>query len=293
MKAKAPPVHRHEFSAMASPCEILIEAPAPVATQLAQLGEHEARRIEEKFTRYRPTGIVARINGSNGSPVEVDAETAGLLDYAAHCYRLSDGLFDITSGVLRRVWTFDGSDRVPSPDAVTQVLPLVGWDKVRWETPFITLPPGIEIDLGGICKEYAVDRAAQIILQAAGRPELPVLVNFGGDLRVTAPKSGGRPWKVAIEAVDQAQKAGGLIEISAGGLATSGDARRFLLKDGKRYSHILDPRAGFPVENAPRSITTAARTCVEAGTLATLAMLQGGDAENYLAKEGINSWVLR
>ena len=120
-----------------------------------------------------------------------------------------------------------------------------------------------------------------------------MLVNFGGDLRVTAPKSGGQPWKVAIEAVDPADKTGGVIGIASGGLATSGDARRFLLKDGKRYSHILDPRTGFPVENPPRSITVAARSCVEAGTIATLAMLQGAEAENYLAKEGIKSWVLR
>lgn len=285
-------VHRHGFSAMASPCEIQIECDPSIAAHLASLGEKEARRIEEKFTRYKPTGIVAQINASNGTPVQVDAETAGLLDYASNLHLLSGGLFDITSGVLRRAWTFDGSDKVPSKDKVAKALAHVGWDKVRWETPTIALPAGMEIDLGGICKEYAVDRAAQAILQAAGRADLPVLVNFGGDLRATAAKSTGR-WKIAIESVDPAEKAGGVIEMASGGLATSGDARRFLLRNGKRYSHILDPRTGYPVENPPRSITVAARTCVEAGTIATLAMLQGSGAEDYLQKEGIKSWVLR
>ncbi len=282
---------------MASPCEIQIECGVAMtvdrAAELALLGEQEARRIEEKFTRYKPTGIVAQINASAGKPVEVDPETAGIIDYAVNCHNLSNGLFDITSGALRKVWSFDGSDRVPSAEAVAGVLALVGWGKVEWRNPVITLPDGMEIDLGGICKEYAVDRAAQAICQAAGRADLPVLVNFGGDLRIIASKSEGEPWKVAIEAVDPADRSGGVVGIASGGLATSGDARRFLLKDGKRYSHILDPHTGFPVENPPRSITVAARSCIEAGTIATLAMLQGSEAETYLAKEGIKSWVLR
>lgn len=274
---------------MASPCEVKVEThDSTLARRLGLLGEGEARRIEETYSRYRNTSMVARINASNGQPVEVDEETAGLLDYAAQCHALSEGRFDVTSGVLRRAWKFDGSDRVPTPEQVAALLPLVGWDKVVWQRPFITLPPGMEIDLGGIAKEYAVDRATLAIMGAA---DCPALVNFGGDLRTTKPKSTG-PWQVAIESIDPARAASGVLGIGEGAIATSGDARRFLLKDGRRYSHILDPRTGYPVENPPRSVTVAARSCVQAGTLSTLAMLKGEEAEQFLTKEGVQSWVL-
>lgn len=276
---------------MGSPCEVKVElADAAAAARLATLAEAEARRIEDKFTRYRPGGVVARINASAGGPgVALDEESAGLIDYAAQLHALSGGRFDITSGVLRRVWTFDGSDRVPEAAAVAAVLPLVGWDKVVWERPVLTLPAGMEIDLGGIGKEYAVDRAAMAIAAAS---DAPVLVNFGGDLRTTRAKSGGR-WQIAIESPDAARATGGVLHIGAGAIATSGDARRFLLKGGQRYSHILDPRTGWPVADPPRSVTVAAPTCVQAGTLSTLAMLQGAEAESFLNAETVQSWVSR
>ena len=273
---------------MASPCEVQVEGgTAEQAAELARIGEAEARRIEAKYTRYRPEGIVHRINTAEGAAVEVDEETAGLIDYAAQVHTLSEGRFDVTSGVLRRVWTFDGSDRVPSRAAVAKVLALVGWHKVRWENRTITMPAGMEIDLGGICKEYAVDRAVLAIARASN---LPALVNFGGDLRTTRAKAGGR-WQIAIESLDPAKASGGVLGIREGAIATSGDARRFLLRNGKRYSHILNPRTGFPVENPPRSVTVAAKTCLQAGTLSTLAMLRGSEAEQFLQSEGVEAWV--
>jgi thiamine biosynthesis lipoprotein len=85
----------------------------------------------------------------------------------------------------------------------------------------------------------------------------------------------------------------GVLQIHAGGLATSGDTHQFLLKNGRRYSHILDPRTGWPIEDAPRSVTVAAATCMEAGMMTTLAMLQGARAEEFLAREGVRHWVQR
>lgn len=282
-------VHKHRFTAMGTPCEVQVETrDSRLAGQLARIGEAEARRIEEKYTRYKPTGVVWAINNAGGQPVEVDEETAGLIDYAAQVHALSQGRFDVTSGVLRRAWKFDGSDRVPEPDMVAALMPLIGWGKVGWERPHLTLPPGMEIDLGGICKEYAVDRAAMAIM---AQSDCPALVNFGGDLRTTRAKASAR-WAVAIESLDPAKAAGGLLQIGEGAIATSGDAKRFLLKDGKRYSHILDPRTGWPVEGPPRSVTVAARTCVQAGTLSTLAMLLGPAAETFLKAENAEAWVL-
>lgn len=282
-------VHKHRFTAMGTPCEVQVETrDSRLAAELGRIGEAEARRIEEKYTRYKPTGVVWAINNAGGKPIELDEEAAGLIDYAAQVHALSEGRFDVSSGVLRGTWTFDGSDRVPEPEQIAALMPFVGWNKVSWERPQLTLPLGMELDLGGICKEYAVDRAAMAIMAAS---DCPALINFGGDLRTTRGKSGG-PWAVAIEALDPAKSAGGLLQIGEGAIATSGDAKRFLLKAGKRYSHILDPRTGWPVENPPRSVTVAARTCVQAGTLSTLAMLLGPEAEVFLKAEKAEAWVL-
>ncbi|HMA07896.1 MAG TPA: FAD:protein FMN transferase, partial [Ramlibacter sp.] len=206
------------------------------------------------------------------------------IDYAATCHEISDGLFDITSGVLRRVWKFDGSDRVPDEESVREVLKHVGWEKVTWEKPRISLPKGMEIDFGGIGKEYAVDRAAALI---AARGDIGFVVNFGGDLFAGGSRRGGRAWAVGVDDPDRTGEAALYrVDIRHGGLATSGDARRFVLWHGKRLGHILNPRTGWPIEGAPRSITVYAPTCLEAGTLSTLAYLQGSGAREFLERQG-------
>lgn len=275
---------------MGSPCELLCElSSSQEAKELAGLVAAEAWRIEEKLSRYIDGNIIHRINSAKGQPVEVDSETAELLNFAETLFSLSDGAFDITSGVLRRAWTFDGSDNVPSRDEVEALLSLVGWDKANWQAPVLTLPAKMEIDLGGIGKEYAVDRAINILRSVSKQP---FLVNFGGDLAVTGPPETRKAWTVGIEAIDPGG-ATKLIELRQGALATSGDARRFLKKDGIRYGHVIDPRTGWPVEEAASSITVAADTCTQAGMLSTLAMLKGASAEAFLDSQSEQYWCHR
>lgn len=273
------------FTAMAGPCEILVDTDSPARARRAlELARQEARRIERKFSRYLPDSEVGRINGSQGRPVSVDEETAHLLDYAATCYDISDGMFDITSGVLRRAWKFDGSDRVPAEATVAGLLQYVGWGRVAWSDRTLTMPTGMEIDLGGVGKEYAVDRAASLI--AAEIPDAFV-VNFGGDLYASGARRGSRPWNIGVDDPERTGDATiARIPLSRGGLATSGDARRYILYRGKRLGHILSPKTGWPIDGAPRSVTVVAPTCVEAGTLSTLAYLQGAGAREFLEAEG-------
>jgi thiamine biosynthesis lipoprotein len=279
------------FHAMATPCEVRLESEdAALAEVVARVAETEARRIEQKFSRYKSDSVVGRINAGRGNEIVVDAETAHLLDFAAECFGVSDGLFDVTSGVLRRIWKFDGSDRVPTDAQIASLRPLVGWQKVSWKSPAIILPAGMEIDLGGLAKEYAVDKALGAIREVT---PLPVLVNFGGDLRVSGPRKYGMRWKVAIESVEKNGELAGMLELADGALATSGDARRYLLKDGVRYGHILNPRTCRPVAQVPRSVTVAAASCIEAGMFATLAMLQGKHAEDFLKCEEVRAWCIR
>jgi len=277
------------FSAMASPCEVLLPAAdAPAALELGALAAEEAWRIERKFSRYRDDSVVAKIHSSRGVPVEVDPETAELIDFARRCYELSGGLFDITSGILRHAWRFDGSDRVPDEATVERLLARVGFGKLEWQRPRLILPPGMELDFGGIGKEYAVDLAFD---RLAARRSGPFLVNFGGDLRANRPPAHG-PWQVGIERPDTDRTAGLMLDLEHGALATSGDSRRYLLKEGVRYGHVLDPRTGWPVRDAPRSVTVAASSCTEAGLLATLALLHGPKAKAFLDEQGVRHWMI-
>jgi thiamine biosynthesis lipoprotein len=278
---------------MASPCEVHLGGVGRrKAEGILETVHAEALRIEEKFSRYREGNIVDRINRADGSQVVVDDETARLLDYAASLWSLSAGRFDITSGVLRRAWTFDGGANVPDPDKVESLLARVGWQRVDWQRPTLCMEPGMEIDFGGIGKEYAVDRAAELV-----RAEVEsCLINFGGDLLALGPPPAGDEgspgWTVGIESLTGGSAAK-RISLTEGALATSGDARRFVLRGGHRYGHILDARTGWPVDNAPRSVTVLASTCTQAGMLATFAMLMGTEAESFLEAQGARFWCLR
>ena len=292
--------HSITFNAMASPCEVLVQSgDKKLADKLGSVIANEVWRIEDKYSRYNQSGICHLINSNAGQPTKIDQETFLLLTFAQQCFELSEGLFDITSGVLRKVWHFDGSSNFPSKKQIHKVMQLVGWEKLSFDQYNIQLNSDMEVDFGGIGKEYAVDRC---ILLAKQLTHTPVLVNLGGDLAVTSARSNNQPWQVAIESPDtdnsltkSTLKNGQDIVISlfSGALATSGDARKFLMKKGQRYSHILNAKTGWPITQAPRSITVVAPQCIQAGILATLALLQGKNAEKFLIEQEIKYWSRR
>ncbi|MBX2835458.1 MAG: FAD:protein FMN transferase [Gammaproteobacteria bacterium] len=280
--------YRIQFSAMASDCSVLVDSErSSLADEIADIASKEAHRIERTFSRYREGNIIHSINHANGKTVTVDSETARLIDFSEQLFTLSHGVFDITSGILGTIWRFDKSDKIPDRNAAKRLLPRIGWDKVSWDPPNIQMPAGMQLDLGGIGKEYAVDRTLQLINQ---KTEQPVLINFGGDIVANKPPKGGH-WSVGVTVDNQNENI--VIHMKSGGLATSGDAHRYLRKNGKRYSHILNAKTGWPVAHAPRSVTVAARTCVEAGMLATLTMLKGKDAEAFAKNEQLTHWIQR
>jgi FAD:protein FMN transferase len=301
-----------QFEAFAGPCELLIEAlPKSQVLDLAKYVQEEIRRIESTYSRYQKGSALSRVNESAGRcSVEVDEEFAALLDFAKQCYDLSDGLFDVTAGCLRRLWTFDGQEQaLASASKIGEALIAVGFEKLHWremgpEARRVCLDEGVEIDFGGLGKEYAVDRATAMLREGgAGH----ALVNFGGDLALTGPRADGSEWRVGLEnaahpvssvahphvsACNPAANAvTDLIYLSEGAIATSGDSKRFFLHRGERYGHILDPRTAYPVRGAPQSISVAAPTCLMAGMLATIAMLKGPQASSFLEQCGQPFWV--
>lgn len=299
---------RGRFDAMASPCEVLLALPPEqkeLARRLARTAADEVWRIERRYSRYRDDNLFTELHSHPDERQRVDGETARLLNFADQAWRLSAGRFDLTSGLLRRAWRFDGSDRLPQPEAVTALLADIGWQRLDWVSDpadakgevtggWLTLPAGMELDFGGIGKEYAADRALGLCLRTmpARWRGTGVLVNLGGDLACSGPSRSGQAWRVGVEAPDKADSAALMLRLSKGGLATSGDSRRFLLHQGHRYSHLLNPLTGWPVEQAPRSVTVAGPSCIQSGLIASLAMLQGAGARDFLAQTGLAHWVV-
>lgn len=276
------------FRAMASPCEVIIETSHhDEAEHIVKLVASEAWRIEQKFSRYRDDNITFRINNSNGDVIEVDDETARLLDFSDQLFEMSDGMFDVTSGVLRKAWRFDQSDNIPDRHQINELLAVIGWEKVSWNNPQLVLAPGMEIDLGGLGKEYAVDRCAQLVRDIT---PASVLINFGGDIAITRSRKDETLWTIGRISSNPSAPVG-VIKLKQGALATSGDEHRFLEKDGKRYCHILNPKTGWPVEDPPHTVSVAAPTCIEAGMLSTFALLHGNRAEEFLKAQDVPYWI--
>jgi FAD:protein FMN transferase len=240
------------------------------ADKIFNLAKDEIARIEKKYSRYIPDSIISKINNNSSlQPVQVDDETAGLIDYAAACYQQSNGLFDITSGVLRKAWNFY-SNQPPTQSQIDELLPLVGWPKVIWNKPEIYLPhKGMELDFGGFGKEYAVDRVIKVIVDEGIES---ACINLGGDIRITGPMNHDKPWSIGLKHPRNNDAIGGIL-IKSGAIATSGDYERFMIVDGKRYCHILNPMTGWPA-NSIQSVTVIADSCLIAGSASTIAFLK-------------------
>ncbi len=268
------------FYAMGSACILHLYARPEEGNRIARNAVSEVLRIEARYSRYRADSVLSEINraAGNGGSIAVDEETARLLDYAYSCYQKSGKLFDITSGILRKAWDFS-SGRLPEQQAIDELLRFVGMDKIVWEPPRLTFTaPGLELDLGGIGKEYAADRAAEI---CRGHGIEHGLVNLGGDIHVIGPGPSGQPWLIDINHPRMPETSIASIAIERGSLATSGDYERYMEVNGKRYCHILSPLTGWPVSGLS-SVSVAAGQCLVAGSISTMAMLKGKEGIHWL-----------
>jgi len=270
---------------MASVCELVVCAPdESTADFFARAAVAEVRRIEAKFSRYKPDTVVSRINANaGGAPLDCDEETWALLDRAADLYRLSGGVFDITAGVLGQAWDFKAK-KCPAADELTQLVALVGWDRVERDKRTIRLPQvGMQLDFGGFGKEYSADRAASLL------QELGVehgYVNLAGDMHFVGPKPDGMPWIIGIRHPRKENSLLATIPMHTGGLATSGDYEHFFELDGERFCHILRPDTGLPVKHW-QSISVIAPDTATAGAICTISMLKESAALDFLKTTGL------
>ncbi|HEY5239664.1 MAG TPA: FAD:protein FMN transferase [Rhizomicrobium sp.] len=291
MSAKHLKYYRQSFKAMGSPCEIQLFAETNAeAKRVAAIAIGDVARLESLYSRYREDSFLSAINrvAASGGAITVDEETAGLLNYADTCHAQSDGLFDISSGILRRAWRFD-QNALPDPAQIEALLDRVGWHKLRWQSPVLEfLIPGMEIDFGGVVKEYAADRAAALCREAG---VLHGVVNLGGDIKIIGPRADGNAWRIGIRHPRDKEAVIGTLMLHEGALASSGDYERCIKLNGVRYGHVLNPKTGWPVRHLA-AVSVAGEFCVVAGSASTIAMLKEDRGPAWLEDLGLpHLWV--
>lgn len=291
-KSLAMKLFRNSFFSMGCPCEIGVYGTDPGAANLAiDTAQKEIYRLDLKYSHFRENSFITRLQTSARQPggADVDTETSALLDYAELQFKLSNGLFDVTAGRLTRLWRKRA--KLPSDINLHKALQTTGWSKLRWQNRNLTMPPGMQLELGGLVKEYAADRAALLLKR---KKMNSAFVELGGDIHVIGPHPDGKPWKMGIRKPDYKiqnnNKAIAYIPISRGGLATSGDYERSSLINGRHYGHIVNPKTGWPV-NSFQSVSVLAPSCLLAGSMSTLAMLMGQETGLAMLRGSGLGWM--
>jgi len=232
----------------------------------------EFSRLDNLLSKYKPGSEISRLNKSGD--LKVSPETFYLLKKSMEFYQASDGAFDITVGPLIDLWGF--SDRkysYPPEEKIKEGLKLVGSDKILLndkDNVVKFMLSGMKVDLGGIAKGYALDCAVK---KLKDNNINSCLINAGGQISCLGDKF-GRPWNIAINN-PRGKKAIGYLELKDKSVATSGDNQRYFIKDKKRYSHILDPKTGYPADTGIASVTVIAKDGLTADALATAMFVLG------------------
>ncbi|MBL4572004.1 MAG: FAD:protein FMN transferase [Gammaproteobacteria bacterium] len=282
-----PTLKHFSFKAMGSFCEIqLFDTSRIRAKNIVKQLTDEVARLEKKYSRFRKDSFLSKINASAGNKLglAIDDETQSLITHAMNCFEQSDGLFDITAGALNEIWDFKKA-LVPSQSQINAARALVGLHKISCKNSHIHLPRDMQIDFGGIVKEYAADSVARLARSLGAEHGL---VNLGGDFSVIGPQPRGKPWTVGISSPISDAGIMAKINLDDGGLASSGDYERFFMHEGLRYSHILNPMTGWPSDGL-RAVSIAANLCSIAGSAATIAMLMDElEAKTWLEDSGLS-----
>jgi FAD:protein FMN transferase len=281
----------HTFFAMGSDCAVHLYADSKSEFEyFAEAAEAEVVRIEKRYSRYQPDSELSRINAAaaQGHCIRIDEEASSLIEYAKTCFIKSDGAFDITSGILRAAWDFSAAGP-PDQASIDPLLPLIGLDRIEISDGCLHFSqPGQELDFGGLGKEFAADRAAEVCSALGAKSGF---VNLAGDIRMIGPQPDGSPWIVGIRHPREPNLVVAQVALMSGALATSGDYERYFEFNGRRYCHILDPRTGWPVQGLS-SVTVISDRCLVSGSLSTIAMLKGREGPDLLRRLGVRHIIV-
>jgi thiamine biosynthesis lipoprotein len=237
----------------------------------------EMERIESVFSVYRPDSEICRINSSAaGGPVRVDKEAFGLIARAVEYSRATEGAFDITVKPPVDLWRDAGKKGVlPSEEEIKETLSRTGYERLILDRSAGTVlfeKEGMGLDLGGIAKGYAVERAVRVLRENGVEN---AVVSCGGAVYSMGRRSKNRPWKIGVQHPRQKRRIIFDIFLKDRAVDTSGDYERFFILDGRRYSHIIDPRTGMPVGDDAVSATVITGDSVAADAFATALCVLG------------------
>ena len=208
----------------------------------------EISRIEKLISSWDPASETSEVNRQAGiQPIKVSAELFELISRCIELSKLTDGAFDISYASMDRLWKFDGSMKeLPSAQEIKASVARVGYQKILVDEVSQTIflrENGMKIGFGAIGKGYAADMAKDLLLREG---VVAGIINAAGDMSSWGTQPGGKPWQVAITNPMDKTKSFGLLPMGEGAVVTSGDYEKFVRFNGKRYSHIMDPRTGYP-----------------------------------------------
>jgi thiamine biosynthesis lipoprotein len=269
--------HRLQTRLMGSDFEFIVVTPSDTDDGLLEVCVAEVKRIEILLTEFSTTSVTAQINQAAGKPaIAVPEEVYQLIHRCKTLSALTQGAFDITAGVIKRLYNFKGGDFIwPDRDTLQQKLGCSGYDKIHLTPPNqVRLEKeGMHIAFGAVGKGYAADCVKALLVK---RGVASGVINASGDLTAWGKRADGSPWKIGIADPDQPSRTILWLPVDGGSVATSGDYEQYVMRDGIRYSHTVDPKTGLPVHGI-KSVTIVSASAELSDALATAVFVMGID----------------
>lgn len=269
--------YKRTLKLMGSRFDITVVAKDPVeANEYIDLAVNEITRIEQLISSWDANSQTSEINRNAGmKPVKVDAELFDLIQRSIGISKLTDGAFDISYASMDKIWKFDGSmTAMPSADSIKASVEKVGFQNIVLDkessTVFLKLK-GMKIGFGAIGKGYAADKAKDLLIS---KGVVSGIINASGDMNTWGKQPDGSEWKVAITNPMDKNKVFALLPITNGAVVTSGNYEKYVTFNDVRYTHIIDPRSGYPATGII-SVTVFAPKAELADALATSVFVMG------------------
>ncbi len=282
------------FDALGTGVVLVTTDPAALGPARATLDEHLAR-VDAACSRFRDDSELVALNRSGGRPFTMSPTLAGAVDVGLRVAAETGGVVDPTVGRAVRVLGYDRDFALLPDDGppCVEVTTVPGWQAIRYDPVrgALTVPRGVELDLGATAKAWCADEAARDCAAVTGGG---VLVSLGGDVAVAGPApDGGWPVRISDRFDDPPEIGGPVVTIAAGGLATSSTTRRHWKRGGRTMHHLIDPATAEPAESCWRTVTVSASSCVGANAASTASIVLGGGAVAWLEERGLPARLVR
>ena len=280
-------IHKRKLWMLGSPYEVTVVARDTLQGNLyIDMAIAETKRIENQISDWIPTTPISTINKNAGiKPVKVDDEVFGLVERALKISHVTEGAFDISYASMDRIWKFDGSMKeMPTPEAIKKSVAKIGWKKVLLDPKEKTIflkEEGMKLGLGGIGQGYIADKVKELLFSKGCTSGI---INVSGDINAWGKQPDGKPWSVGIVNPMNKNKVFATFPLEDSSVETSGSYEKYVTFNGKRYSHIIDPRTGYPATGIV-SVSVFAKQTEVADALATGIFVLGVEVGLDLANQ--------